>query len=92
MSNQAMKKYHIKSIKNMKECVLITDTSGDEWRLVGASLFHLNNRNRRGNMEYHFQCNVKSFYHAIGYIKSHSQKYIIPKKRINRLDYLFSLI
>lgn len=94
MSNQKMREFNIKSVRSMKDCTLISDTSGDEWRIVGTSLYHLNNRSKRGNMEYHFQCKVKSFYHCLGYIKSHSQKYITPKSnsREIRMNYLFSII
>ena len=92
MSNQQMMKYNIKSIKEVKNSILICSLDGDEWLLKeDNTLLHRSNRNKRGNVSFHYQCKVKGFYHCLSYIKSHTYKLTQPKK-LDRLSYLFTLI
>lgn len=92
MSNRTMNKFRIKTCREVRDGLLISDFIGDEWLLRKDNvLLHRNNRNRRGNVDFHRQCEVNGLYHAMGYIKSHSLRYTYKPKR-TRLDYLFSII
>ena len=93
MSNRQMMKYNIKSIKETNAGLLICSTDSDEWLLKeDNTLLHRSNRNKRGNIAFHYQCKVKGLYHCMAYIKSHTYKLTQPKRKLDRMSYLFSLI
>lgn len=89
MSKTQLEKHNIKSIRKVAQGLLIADTSGEEWLLKGNILLHSNTRGKIN--EFHRQCEVCNFTHAIKYISSHATK-LTRKPRLSRIDYLFSLI
>lgn len=92
MSNHELKRYNLKSARQMETGLMLVDTSGDEWLLKGTTLLHRDNRRSDNKVAFHFQRNVSSLNQALKYIKGHSQKLTTPKKRTCRMEYLFSLI
>lgn len=93
MSKQEMAKYKIKEIREFNGDKLIISVDGDEWLLKPSlELQHRDNRNSRGNVTFHFQLRVKSFQHCLNYIARHTEKYIAPRRKVSRLEYLFSII
>lgn len=93
MSNHEMRKYNIKSYREVKEGLLISSIDGDEWLLkADNTLLHIDNRRSDNKVQFHHQCTVKSLHHCLCYIKSHSQRLIKPNKRMDRISYLFSII
>lgn len=87
-----MQKFNIKYIRNMEYGILICDTTGDEWILREDNvLLHHNNRNKRGNIDYHRQCEVNGLYEAIKYISNHTKKYK-RKPRVSKIERLFATI
>ena len=93
MSKHEMTKYKIKEIRDVKDGTWLVSIDGDEWLLKSdLTLQHRDNRNSRGNVTLHHQCSVKSFYHCLKYIARHTEKYISPKRKVSRMEYLFSII
>lgn len=93
MSTNEMRKFNIKELRDVKEGVWIVSVDGDEWLLKSdLILLHRSNRNRRNNLSMHRQCEVKSFYHAMKYIKSHSERLFKKPTKQSRIEFLFTLI
>lgn len=90
MSNKQLRRYNITNMVVYNEITRMIDTAGDSWYFKNNTLYHNDNRNKRGNVTYHFQCKVKSFSHALGYIKGHSMKLYRPRKC--RMEMLFDMI
>lgn len=87
-------RFNVRRMDRFPSYIMLVDTTGDSWFVKGNTLYHRDNRRRDNKEQFHRQCEVKSFYHALNYIKSHSQKYTSPRvnKREQRLNSLFDLI